>query len=80
MGRIEFLILSDLAAPYIFELQQETYTLKIKRTSMIKSKYTMIMLKLIELKTIRDRNTIIVEGTVEEFGRMVVPRERKVKN
>ncbi len=34
---------------------------------MIKSKYTMIMLKLIEAKTIRDRNTINIEGTVEEF-------------
>ncbi len=38
---------------------------------MIKSKYTMIMLKLIEAKRFGDRNTINIEGTVEEFKRMV---------
>ncbi len=32
---------------------------------MIKSKYTMIMLKLIEAKRFGDRNTINNEGTVE---------------
>ncbi len=30
---------SDLAAPYIFELQQNFYTLRIKELSMIKSKF-----------------------------------------
>ncbi len=34
---------------------------------MTKLKYTMIMLKLIEAKRSGDRNTINIEGTVEEF-------------
>ncbi len=44
-GRIEFQF-SDLLGTIYFELQQNFYTLKLKRElSMIKSKYTMIMLR-----------------------------------
>jgi len=77
-GRIEFQF-SDLAAPYIFELQQNFYTLKLRELSMIKSKYTMIMLKLIEAKRFGDRNTINIEGTVEEFKEWFLGKE-KAKN
>ncbi len=39
---------------------------------MIKSKYTMIMLKVNQAKRFGDRNTINIEGTVEEFKRVVL--------
>lgn len=70
-GRIEFQF-SDLAAPYIFELQQNFYTLKLREL-------TMIMLKLIEAKRFGDRNTIHIEGTVEEFKEWFLGKE-KAKN
>ncbi len=43
---------------------------------MIKSKYTMIMLKLIEAERSGDRNTINIEGTVEEFKEWFLERKK----
>ncbi len=46
--RIEFQF-SDLAAPYISLITAKLSTLKLRELSMIKSKYTMIMLRLSRL-------------------------------
>ncbi len=79
-GRIEFQF-SDLAQHHIyFEYNKNFYTLKLKKRTllMIKSKYTMIMLKLIEAKRFGNRNTINIEGTVKNLKNG--SRKEKAKN
>ncbi len=64
-GRIEFPF-SDLAAPYILNYTKLLHV-ESRELSMIKSKYTASMLRLIEAKRFGDRNTVNIEGTVERI-------------
>jgi rep len=58
---------SELASPYIFELKQNYYSFKLHELSQIKSKYSLIMLKLIESRRFGQSDMITITGTLEEW-------------
>ena len=58
---------SELASPYLFELKQNYYSFKLRELAMIKSKYSLIMLKLIEARRYGQSDVITITGTLKEF-------------
>ena len=58
---------SELASPYLFELKQNYYSFKLLELSRIKSKYSLIMLKLIEARRFGQNDLITITGTLEEW-------------
>lgn len=65
-GRIKFRF-SELASPYLFELKQNYYSFKLLELSRIKSKYSLIMLKLIEARRFGQSDLISITGTLQEW-------------
>ena len=74
-GKIVFQF-SEIAAPYIFELQKNYYSFKLRELSQIKSKYTLIMLKLIEANRYKNNTEITIAGTVDEFKDWFLGKEK----
>ena len=58
---------SEIASPYLFELKQNYYSFKLLELAQIKSKYSLIMLKLIEARRFGQNDLITITGTLEEW-------------
>jgi len=58
---------SELASPYLFELKQNYYSFKLLELAQIKSKYSLIMLKLIEARRFGQSDLISITGKLEEW-------------
>ena len=65
-GRV-FFKFSERAIPYIFELKQNYYSFKLRELSNIKSKYTLVMLKIIESHRYGSNDFVRIDGTLEEW-------------
>ncbi|MCK8625214.1 replication initiation protein [Apilactobacillus sp. M161] len=68
---------SDEAAPYIFELRKNYYSFKLSQLSKIKSKYSLIMLKLIEANRFGDSGSSIIKGSLEDFENWFIGLDKK---
>lgn len=74
-GLIKFRF-SELATPYLFELKQNYYSFKLLELSKIKSKYSLIMLKLIESRRFGQNDLISITGTLEEWKEWFLGSDR----
>ena len=74
-GLIKFRF-SELATPYLFELKQNYYSFKLLELSKIKSKYSLIMLKLIEARRFGQNDLISITGTLEEWKEWFLGSDR----
>lgn len=66
MGIIKFQF-SRVAAPYIFQLKSNFYSFKLRELSLVKSKYTLTLMKLWESNRYGNSVTATIEGSLEEF-------------
>lgn len=65
-GKVKFKF-SEESAPYVFELRKQYYSFKLSELSQIKSKYSLIMMKLWESNRMGKSNTATISGTLEEW-------------
>ncbi len=65
-GKAKF-VFSAEAAPYIYNLRTNFYSFKLSELANIKSKYALIMLKLMEANRMGKQKDVSISGTVEEW-------------
>lgn len=65
-GTIEFKF-SKQAMPYIFNLKSNFYSFKLLELSQVKSKYTIILMKLWESERYRDNFVTVIQGSLDEY-------------
>uniref|UniRef100_UPI00403F3932 replication initiation protein n=1 Tax=Lentilactobacillus hilgardii TaxID=1588 RepID=UPI00403F3932 len=65
-GKVKFKF-SEEAAPYIFNLKKHFYSFKLSQLSRIKSKYTLILMKLWEANNFDRMSDTVIPGTLEEW-------------
>lgn len=58
---------SDEAAPYVFELRQQYYSFRLSELSQIKSKYSLIMMKLWEANRLGKADVTTIYGKLNEW-------------
>ncbi|WP_282802571.1 replication initiation protein [Secundilactobacillus kimchicus] len=75
-GRVAFQF-SDEAAPYIFELRSNYYSFRLSELSRVKSKYSLIMLKLIEANQMGNQNPITVKGSLDDWQGWFLGADRR---
>lgn len=65
-GSVKFLFSTE-SAPYIFDLRKNYYSFKLRELARVKSKYSLIMLKLIEANQIGGQNPVTIKGAMEDW-------------
>lgn len=76
-GQVEFRF-SEFAAPYVFALKSQYYSFKLAELSRIRSKYTLIMMKLWEANRYNDQRVTTIQGTVDEWQNWFLGEERRL--
>lgn len=75
-GHVTFQFSQD-AAPYVFDLRSNYYSFKLSELSRVKSKYSLIMLKLIEANQMGNQNPITIKGTLEDWQGWFLGADRR---
>lgn len=75
-GHVTFQFSQD-AAPYVFDLRSNYYSFKLSELSRVKSKYSLIMLKLIEANQMGTQNPITIKGSMEDWQGWFLGAERR---
>lgn len=75
-GEVSFRF-SEFAAPYVFALRSQYYSFRLGDLSRIKSKYTLILMKLWEARRYRDQEATVIKGTLEEWQEWFLGTEKK---
>lgn len=75
-GQVSFQY-SPKAAPYVFDLRSNFYSFKLSELSRIKSKYSLIMLKLIEANQTYNQNPITIKGTMEDWQGWFLGKDKR---
>lgn len=65
-GSIRFKFSED-AAPYIFDLRKNFYSFKLSELATIKSKYSLIMMKLWEANKMGNEQNVTISGSLEDW-------------
>ncbi len=72
LGRVSFQF-SPKIVPYLFSLKQEYYSFSLATIGQVKSKYTLILLKLWQSKSIGDAKATTITGTLDEWEQWSLP-------
>ncbi|WP_436649403.1 replication initiation protein [Lactiplantibacillus plantarum] len=75
-GHVTFQFSQD-AAPYVFDLRSNYYSFKLSELSRVKSKYSLIMLKLIEATQMGNQNPITIIGSLEDWQGWFLGADRR---
>ncbi len=75
-GHVTFQFSQD-AAPYVFDLRSNYYSFKLSELSRVKSKYSLIMLKLIEANQLGNQNPITIKGSLEDWQGWFLGADRR---
>lgn len=75
-GHVGFQFSRD-AAPYVFDLRKNFYSFKLRELSRVKSKYSLIMLKLIEANQMGNQNPITIKGSLNDFQGWFLGADRR---
>ena len=75
-GRVTFSFSTE-SAPYVFDLRSNYYSFKLSELSRVKSKYSLIMLKLIEANQMGNQNPITIKGTLEDWQGWFLGADRR---
>ncbi|AUH38839.1 MULTISPECIES: replication initiation protein [Lactiplantibacillus] len=75
-GHVTFQFSQD-AAPYVFDLRSNYYSFKLSELSRVKSKYSLIMLKLIEANQMGNQNPITIKGSLEDWQGWFLGADRR---
>lgn len=75
-GHVAFQFSQD-AAPYVFDLRKNYYSFKLSKLAQVKSKYSLIMLKLIEANQLGDQNPITIKGSLEDWQGWFIGSDRR---
>lgn len=65
-GKIEFRF-SQSAVPYVYELRKNFYSFKLRELANIKSKYSLIMMKLWQANKMGNQSDVTIKGTMEDW-------------
>ena len=65
-GKIEFRF-SQSAVPYVYELRKNFYSFKLRELANIKSKYSLIMMKLWQANKMGNQLDVTIKGTMEDW-------------
>ncbi|KGO32552.1 hypothetical protein Q757_00390 [Oenococcus alcoholitolerans] len=75
-GQVEFSF-SRTAAPYVFALRKNYYSFKLSQLAVIKSKYSLILLKLWEANRQGKNKYTEISGSLEEWQEWFLGKERR---
>ncbi|MBU7478896.1 replication initiation protein [Lactiplantibacillus pentosus] len=75
-GHVGFQFSRD-AAPYVFDLRKNFYSFKLRELSRVKSKYSLIMLKLIEANQMGNQTPITIKGSLNDFQGWFLGADRR---
>lgn len=75
-GKVKFLFSSE-AAPYVFELRKNFYSFKLRELSRVKSKYSLILLKLWESHRYGNESITTISGSSEDWQGWFLGSDRR---
>lgn len=62
-----FFRFGEIAAPLVFQLKRDYYSFHLHELSAIKSKYTLILMKLWQSRRMNQEETVEIKGTLEDW-------------
>ncbi len=65
-GKIKFRF-GQSAAPYVYELRKNFYSFKLRELANIKSKYSLIMMKLWQSNKMGNQLNVTIKGSMEDW-------------
>ncbi|WP_445448453.1 replication initiation protein [Enterococcus faecalis] len=71
-----FFKFSEIAAPLVFQLKRDYYSFHLHELANIKSKYTLILMKLWQAKRMNTETTVEIKGTLEEWQTWFLDEEK----
>lgn len=75
-GEVEFRF-SEFAAPYVFALRSQYYSFKLTELARIKSKYSLILMKLWEARRYNNQRVTTIQGTLDEWQNWFIGEEKR---
>lgn len=75
-GKVSFRF-SLTVTPYLIDLRKNYYSFKLSELAQIKSKYTLVMLKLLEANRMGNSRFITVKGTLEEWETWFLGQDKR---
>lgn len=76
VGGKAFFKFGEIAAPLVFQLKRDYYSFHLHELSNIKSKYTLILMKLWQSKRLNNESTVEIKGSLDDWQTWFLGEEK----